>query len=91
MPLELLSVMSTKFFVHKILIIVHVGVSMNLTRRQQMLKNLKIQIIKTLALNQKVRCHFMKRGDNVSKGDNHQSDFLFSFFINKFQFFLSLE
>jgi hypothetical protein len=61
---------------------------MNLTRRQQMLKNLKIQIIKTLALNQKVRCHFMKRGDNVSKGDNHQSDFLFSFFINKFQFFL---
>ncbi len=44
MPLELLSVMSTKSFVHKVLIIVHVGVSMNLTRRRQMLKNLKIQI-----------------------------------------------
>jgi hypothetical protein len=50
----------------------------------------KMQIIKMLALKQKVGHHFMKRGDNVSKGGNHQSDFLFSFSINKFQsFFVS--
>jgi hypothetical protein len=31
----------------------------------------KIQIIKTLALKQKVKRHFMKRGDNISKGNKH--------------------
>jgi hypothetical protein len=37
-----------------------------------------------------MKCHFMKRGDNISEGGNHQSDFLFSFFINNFQsFFVS--
>jgi hypothetical protein len=51
MSLELLSVTSRKFFVHRVLTIAHVGVSMNLTRRQHMLNNLKkIQIIKMLAL-----------------------------------------
>jgi hypothetical protein len=56
-----------------------------------MLNNLKkIQIIKTLALKWKVRPHFMKRGDNILKGGNHQNDFLFSFPISKFQSFLSL-
>jgi len=44
----------------------------------------KMKIIKMLALKQKVKCHFMKKSDNISSGDNHQSHFLFSFFINKF-------
>jgi len=47
----------------------------------------KIQIIKMLALKQKMRHHFMKRGDNVSKGGNHHDDSLFSFSIIKFQLF----
>jgi hypothetical protein len=38
-----------------------------------------------LAVKQKVRRHFMKRGDNVSKGGNHWNNFLFSFFTSKFQ------
>jgi uncharacterized protein YlxW (UPF0749 family) len=50
----------------------HVGVSMNLSKRRQMSNNLKkVQIIKILALKQKMKHHFMKRGDNVSKGGNH--------------------
>jgi hypothetical protein len=52
---------------------------------------LKIQIIKTLALKQKVKCHFMKWGDNILEGGKHQNNSLFSFSTNKFQFFLSLE
>jgi hypothetical protein len=47
----------------------------------------KMQIIKMLALKQKIRHKFMKRGDNVSKGGNHHNDYLFSFSINKFQLF----
>jgi hypothetical protein len=31
----------------------------------------KIQIIKTLALKQKVKCHFMKQGDYVLEGNKH--------------------
>ncbi len=54
------------------LIIAHVDVNMNLSKRQHMLNNLKkMQIIKTLALKQKVKRHFMKCGDNISKGGKH--------------------
>jgi hypothetical protein len=43
-----------------------------------------------LTLKRKVKCHFMKIGDNVSKGDNQHNDSLFSFSTNKFQsFFIS--
>jgi hypothetical protein len=46
--------------------------------------------IKVLALKWKMKHHFMKQGDYVSKGDKHQSDSLFSFSISKFQsFFVS--
>jgi hypothetical protein len=31
----------------------------------------KIQIIKMMTLKQIVKHHFMKRGDNISEGDNH--------------------
>ncbi len=51
----------------------------------------KIKIIKTLALKQKVKRHFMKRGDNVSKGGNHQNNFFFHFLQVGFNRFLSLE
>jgi hypothetical protein len=62
---------------------------MNLNRRWQMSNNLKkIQIIKMLALKQKVKCHFMKQGDNISEGSKQQSDYLFLFSISKFQLFL---
>jgi hypothetical protein len=37
----------------------------------------KIEIIKTLALKQKMKCHFMKQGDNVLEGDKHHNDSLF--------------
>jgi hypothetical protein len=47
----------------------------------------KIQIIKMLALKQKMKHQFMKRGDSVSRGDNHHNDYLFSFPISKFQLF----
>jgi hypothetical protein len=47
----------------------------------------KIQTIKTLALKQKVKRHFMKRSDNVSKGNKHQNNYLFSFSISRFQLF----
>jgi hypothetical protein len=61
---------------------------MNVTRKQQMSNNLKkIQIIKMLALKQKMKHQFMKRGDSVSRGDNHHNDYLFSFPISKFQLF----
>jgi hypothetical protein len=66
----------------------HVGVNMNLSKRRQMSNNLKkVQIIKMLALKQKVKCHFMKWGDNISKGGNHYSDYLFSFSTNRSQLF----
>jgi hypothetical protein len=43
-----------------------------------------------LALKQKMKHHFMKRGNNTSKGGKHYNDFLFSFTISKFQsFFVS--
>jgi hypothetical protein len=43
-----------------------------------------------LALKRKVKHHFMKQGDNISKGDKHQSNFLFSFSTSRFQsFFVS--
>jgi len=54
-----------------------------------MINNMKkVKIIKTLALKQKVKRHFMKRGDNISESGNHQINYLFSFSINKFQSFL---
>jgi hypothetical protein len=31
----------------------------------------KIQIIKMLALKRKMKCHFMKHGDNVLEGGKH--------------------
>jgi hypothetical protein len=56
-----------------------------------MSNNLKnVQIIKTLVLKQKVKCHFMKRCDYILEGDKHQNDSLFSFSTSKFQpFFIS--
>ncbi len=48
----------------------------------------KIKIIKTLALKQKVKHHFMKRGDNISEGNKHYNDFLFSFSTRKLQSFV---
>ncbi len=58
---------------------------MNLSKKRQMSNNLKkIQIIKMMALKQKVKCHFMKCGDNISEGGKHQNDSLFSFSTNKF-------
>jgi hypothetical protein len=51
----------------------------------------KIQIIENLALKRKMNCHFMKQGDNVSKGGKHHNDSLFSFFTSRFQFLLSLK
>ncbi len=41
MSSKLPNAMSTKFFAQHVLIIAHVGVSMNLIRRQQMSNNLK--------------------------------------------------
>jgi len=43
----------------------------------------KIQIIKTLALKRKVKRHFMKRGDYVSEGNKHHSDYLFLLYTSK--------
>jgi len=40
-----------------------------------------------LALKQKVKHHFMKRGDNVLESNNHHNDFLFSFSTSMFQLF----
>jgi hypothetical protein len=51
----------------------------------------KIQIIKMLALKRKMKCHFMKQGDNTSKGAKHKNDSLTLFITSKFQIFLSLE
>jgi hypothetical protein len=80
MSLELLSDTSIEFFVQHVLIVAHVGVNMTLTRRRQMSNNLKkLEIIKALAVKQKVKHHFMKRGDNVSKGSKHHNDYLFHF------------
>jgi hypothetical protein len=80
MSLELLNATSTEFFVQHVLIVGHVGVIMTLTRRRQMSNNLKkLQVIKALAVKQKVRHHFMKRGDNFSKGSKHHNDYLFYF------------
>ncbi len=51
MSSELFSAMSTNFFGQQVITIAHVDVNMNLSKRQQMLNNLKkIQIIKTMAL-----------------------------------------
>ncbi len=64
--------MSIELFGQQVLIVAHVDVSMNLSKRWHMSNNVKkIQIIKTLALKQKVKRHFMKRGDNISKGNKH--------------------
>ncbi len=50
----------------------------------------KIQIIKMLALKRKVKCHFMKQGDNISEGNKQQNNSLFLFSTSKFQsFFVS--
>jgi hypothetical protein len=63
---------------------------MDFNNKRQASKILKKgQIIKVLALKQKVKCHFMKWGDCVSKGGKHYNDYFFSFSTNKFQFFLS--
>jgi hypothetical protein len=63
---------------------------MNLNGKQHVLNNVKkIQIVKMLALKRKVKRHFMKQGDNTSKGSKHYNDSLFLFSTSKFQFFLS--
>jgi hypothetical protein len=72
MSLELFSAMSIKVFGQHVLTIAHVDVNMNLSMRWQMLNNLKkIQIIKTMALKWKVKCDFMKCGDNILEGGKH--------------------
>ncbi len=38
-----------------------------------------------MALKQKVKHHFMKCGDNISKGGKHYNNSLFLFSKNKFQ------
>jgi hypothetical protein len=55
------------------------------------LNNLKkIKIIKMLALKRKVKHHFMKQGDNASKGGKHYNNSLLSFSTSRFQsFFVS--
>jgi hypothetical protein len=54
MSSKLLSATSTKFFGQHVLIVAHVDVSMNLSRRRQMSNNLKkIQIIKYWPQNEK--------------------------------------
>jgi hypothetical protein len=64
--------MTTKFLDQHVLILAHVDVSMNLSRRWQISNNLKyIQIIKMWALKQKKKCHFMKWNDNVLKCGKH--------------------
>ncbi len=35
-----------------------------------------------------MKCHFMKRSDNVLKDSKHQNNSLFSFFRSRFQSFL---
>jgi hypothetical protein len=37
-----------------------------------------------MALKWKVKCHFMKCGDNILEGGKHQNDYLFLIFTNKF-------
>jgi hypothetical protein len=75
---------SIEFFSQQVLSIAHLGVNMNLTKRRMSNNIKKIQIIEMLAVKRKVRHHFMKRGDNVSKGGNHQSNSLFSLFTSRF-------
>jgi hypothetical protein len=61
---------------------------MNLSGKQHVLNNVKkIQIIKMLALKRKVKRHFMKQGDNTSKGSKHYNDSLFLFSTSKFELF----
>jgi hypothetical protein len=71
MSSKLPSATSIEFFSQQVWIVAHLGVSMNLTKRRMSNNIKKIQIIETLAVKRKVRRHFMKRGDNVSKGGNH--------------------
>jgi hypothetical protein len=72
MSLELLSATPTQKFSHQVLIVTHVDVNMNLSRRWQMSNNLKqIQITKMLALKWNVKCHSMKQSDIVWEGGKH--------------------
>jgi len=75
-----------------VLTIAHVDVNMNLSRKRQMSNNLKkIQIIKMIALKQKVKCHFMKCGDNISEVENTRMILCFHFLQTNFNRFLSLK
>jgi hypothetical protein len=47
----------------------------------------KGQIIKMLTLKCKVKCHFMKRDDYVSKGDKEQNTFSFLFLQASYYYF----
>jgi hypothetical protein len=42
------------------------------------------KIIKTLTLKRKVKHHFRKQNDCITKGNKQQSTFSFSFFASKF-------
>jgi hypothetical protein len=78
MSLEKPSAMSIEFLCQHVLTIAHVAINMNFNKRQQVSKKEeKRQIIKTLTLKQKVKCHFMKSCDCISEGDKQYSDFLF--------------
>jgi len=48
-------------------------------------------MIKTLAIKRKVKCHFMKWGDNASEGGKHYNNSLFLFLQIGSSCFLSLE
>ncbi len=48
----------------------------------------KGQIIRMLTLKCKVKCHFMKQDDYVSKGDKEQNTFSFLSSTNKLLLFL---
>jgi hypothetical protein len=72
MSSELSSATSSKKLSHQVLIVAHVGVKMNFNNGWQVsICFKKGQIIEALALKQKVKSHFMKWGDCVSKGGKH--------------------
>jgi len=71
MSSELPNASCTKFFGQQVFNVAHVDVSMNLSGKWQVSNNVKkVRVIKTLALKWKVKCHFMKWGDNASKVAN---------------------
>jgi hypothetical protein len=86
--LEEPSAMTIELLGQQALTIAHIIINVNLNRSQEMSKNKKKgQVIITLTLKRKVKCHYTKQNDGIFAIDKEQNNSSFLFSTNKFLLF----